>query len=473
MALPTSMVAHQPEDINYAYLLHLLSTPPCLPTSTTVRNHLLAAVTSRTDLFSASLDSLSVIDDPWKDFTTRYQPGAQLVVIGSPPVGVLKSGRGGSSSSSANNGHQAGIWGLGILVSSKFRDEADPTTCLRRPNMSIWLSTEMACSARGEDDPTTRGMVHFLFSQWLPVAYKRFIEAQRDHFALDASEVEREHLREVDIIIQAMDELQVDVLADEVCQARRDEDSLRGPSSNRPWIEWRSGAYDAFVLDPPPIVCPATPEEEAKQAGQRWQLERITTQTAKAVAEANKIPFPVSHTLRKPHLSLLARDATGPVGAAGAQKGSEEDVYPIEQAKGSLAGWVYTHEDMSLASLHVALPYRRRVEPADSTASSAAPPPAPLSLGRLLVTLLSPRIGLAQRRALTACGVDVAAIEAEATQGEGTWCPWPVTAHVDASDQGAVRFYEKLGCTRMAKHVWLGLKAPLRGAGDQASSRTG
>ena len=154
-------------------------------------------------------------------------------------------------------------------------------------------------------------------------------------------------------------------------------------------------------------------------------------------------------------------------GQGGGGGEEEESAYPTEQGKGRLAGWVYTHEDLSLASLHVALPYRRQVDPA---AAASSPP---LSLGRLLVSLLSPRVGLAQRRALAACGLDVRALEqaaaAAATASSPPYCPWPVTADVDASDAGSVRFYERLGCRRVARHCWLGVRAAL--AQQEASEK--
>lgn len=477
-----SIQCYQPDEINWQGLLHTLSLPPCLPTSIQVRNHILAGITSRPEILGEAGDAV-VVDDPWKDFTQRYQPGAQLVVLGEPPAEVLLQG--GNSSAQSD-----GLWGIALLVSSKFRNDADPATCLRRPNVSVWLSSESEYAARrlkrrqenpslraGEDDekevdPASRAMLGYMFRTWLPVAYTRFIEAQVGRFKLDAAMVRSEYLQEVDVIVQAIDATWLQVLLSEVydppTRAKRADGaaalSTAPPSrTERGRIDWHS-TFDTFVLTPPILPTAPTKEEEALQAGARWQLEEITPQTAQTVADANKIPFPVDHALRKPKLSLLARDRVGPVGADG--EGEEDNAYPAEQGKGRLAGWVYTHEDLSLASLHVALPYRRQVDAAPASAP-------PLSLGRLLVALLTPRVGLVQRRALATCGLDVSALEQEAmaasTASQSPWCPWPVTADVDASDAGSVRFYERLGCRRVARHCWLGVRAAL--AQQEASEK--
>lgn len=63
------------------------------------------------------------------------------------------------------------------------------------------------------------------------------------------------------------------------------------------------------------------------------------------------------------------------------------DEYPtsIEEGSGSPAAWAYAHDDLSLASLHVAEPYRRS------------------GLGKICVDIMGKKLIQAQKEALSKC----------------------------------------------------------------------
>lgn len=160
------------------------------------------------------------------------------------------------------------------------------------------------------------------------------------------------------------------------------------------------------------------------------------------VLASNKLAFPKSHLLRKPFLTRLIRDQQGPAAISGLSEPSaiqRNNEYASSQERGSAAGWVYTHEDLSLASLHVAPPYRRL-----SPRQEGVP-----SVGRLLIDIMAARIARHQRRALRDAGVDLETIDETA---------WPLTADVETENLASWQFYLRTDFVPVARHTWLGLR---------------
>jgi GNAT superfamily N-acetyltransferase len=67
-------------------------------------------------------------------------------------------------------------------------------------------------------------------------------------------------------------------------------------------------------------------------------------------------------------------------------EGKDSNEYPVVMQQGSPAAWAYAHDDLSLASLHVAEPYRRS------------------GLGKACVYLMGKKLMQAQKRALVQAG---------------------------------------------------------------------
>jgi GNAT superfamily N-acetyltransferase len=93
------------------------------------------------------------------------------------------------------------------------------------------------------------------------------------------------------------------------------------------------------------------------------------------VQSANSLRFPLWYIDQRKHISILIRD--------GPESNSSE--YPTSIKAGSPAAWAYAHDDLSLASLHVAEVYRRT------------------GLGRICVNLMGKKLIQAQKEALAKC----------------------------------------------------------------------
>lgn len=117
--------------------------------------------------------------------------------------------------------------------------------------------------------------------------------------------------------------------------------------------------------------------------------------------------------------------------------------YATDQAKGRAAGWVYTHEDLSLASLHVPPPYRRLTPRTEGVPS----------VGRLLMDVMSARISRHQERILRQVGLDLD-LDGDSLGPQAR----PVTADVEIDNAASWQFYLRTGFVPVARHTWLGLR---------------
>lgn len=97
------------------------------------------------------------------------------------------------------------------------------------------------------------------------------------------------------------------------------------------------------------------------------------------VQSSNSLTFPIWYINQRKHISVLIRDGED-------VEGGKSTSYPTSIQSGSPAAWAYAHDDLSLASLHVAEPYRR------------------LRLGKCCVDIMAKRLIDAQKQALKQAG---------------------------------------------------------------------
>lgn len=109
------------------------------------------------------------------------------------------------------------------------------------------------------------------------------------------------------------------------------------------------------------------------------------------VQEANSISFPLWYIHQRRHLSVLISD--------GNRSASHGAIYPKTMTTGSPAGWAIAHSNLSLGALHVAEPYRRCKQ------NGASDNDESISVGRLAVIVMGPKLIDAQRQALRHIGV--------------------------------------------------------------------
>jgi ribosomal protein S18 acetylase RimI-like enzyme len=97
------------------------------------------------------------------------------------------------------------------------------------------------------------------------------------------------------------------------------------------------------------------------------------------VQSSNSLTFPLWYIENRKHISILVHD------------GNNQEIrteYPNKVQPGSPVVWAYAHDDLSMASLHVAEPYRR------------------LGLGRYCVDLMAKKLIQATKKALLQAGCD-------------------------------------------------------------------
>lgn len=454
-----------PEDVHFGHLIRILSTPIYQPNGQCIRNHLLAGITARSD----PLQRLpSDGDDEWATLQ-NHQPGTQVAIFGHPPHGIFQE----NVKLDCSKPDAGDIWGIATLMSSKFRDTSDPTTFFRRPNVSIWLSSECESARRrlaaGGDAPdiakikveldaASRDLFRSIIVDWLPQAYSTFIAAQQSRVEVNAEELA--HLsHEVDVIVQALDATLRDALLALAADSQEAGTSLVK-------VDWHA-PYLAFGLDVNEGQSNDVAGSISSAEVRRWNVQPLAEDSVQTVIAANHLPFPRQHILRKPWLSVTLRDnqeVTNSGGNGGnkvqdlIQHNPDSDLHVTEQECGALAGWCYTHEDLSLASLYVVEAYRR------------LPPPG-VSVGRLIVQILSRKIAETLRQTLIRVGVDPDEFGHQDTS-EKNWCPWLVKADVDVNSEGAIKFYERVGFRRMAYQDWLGLKVSLPWKAEDTQEKT-
>ncbi|CAO1622457.1 unnamed protein product [Jaminaea pallidilutea] len=463
---------YESRDINLGALVRLLSKAPYLPNSQGVRNHLIVGLTSRLDPTEQRAE-----DGGPQEWNTLYnsQPGVQVVLFGDVPSEILMASSRASSSKTrsvtSSDRVTAPLWGIALVFPSKWRSDDDPPSFMRRPQVLLWMSSERALARvrlqhTGGDGPpapldeTSRSLVSFVFEGWLPGAYQRYIRSQGERLHLPDDVVEQ-HLQEVDVVVAALDEHFLRALLEIVPEAQEGRDSRQAR------IEWH-GTYGAFSLplDHSTAQRAQAIEKDLQQPSSRWSIEDVSPPAVDAILQSNKIPFPRSHVLRKPFLSVVVRDrlghseTTAASSAAGAADASPMDNrYALEQSRGSLAGWAYTHEDLSLASLHVPPAYRRLgAKGAGSTTEKTTH--SPPSVGRLIVEVLSDKVQAHLKQALARFGCDLEELSRHQSQGEAA-CAWHLRADTEVGPGSAEEFYKRMGFKRMANLTWSGLKMPI------------
>lgn len=124
--------------------------------------------------------------------------------------------------------------------------------------------------------------------------------------------------------------------------------------------------------------------------------------------------------------------------------------YPTSIGKGRPAGWAYSHDNLSLASLHVAQPYRRIKKNASCIGTRVSNQISELSVGKICVAAMAPKLIEAQRDALRMSGASDA--DSNGNLVESLASPYLSDTEMD---KGPARsFFEKLGLHGFAISTW-------------------
>lgn len=474
--------SHPPSSIDFPRLINILSRSPALPCSLHVRNTLLGALNGQEQ---SSAPSKYPIDHDWWKQLKEYQVGCQVAILGNPPQDVCNH--------TTSTGEQQGTWGIVILKPSVSRD--DPLSYIERCDLSIWINAESDHAYKQQSLLHEQGIedvfevsveesriMDWVLSDWVPKAYEQLVTDVQTHFGLSDVEIEQQRSSSggtMDTILFGMDPNVFAAVCNKIGDKTRNH-SKKG-------VEW-GVTYGTYQR-------PWYPEGSAEkstvrvidhlQAGQtdrsRWQLERLDERNVETVLSSNKLAFPKSHLLRKPFLTCLLRDGTGPSTDEDEPSAAVLNTYPSVQAKGAPAGWCYTHDDLGLASLHVATPYRRLQSAITSTSASPTVPAKVknqaqpeneeiviTSLGRTVVDIMSQYIATQERASLTALGLDLeelrsacsASLSAIAGHPRPSVCPWSIVADVALDDDsaGSRAFYRKIGFHEIGRRCWGGVK---------------
>ena len=283
-------------QLSFTALITELSQKPNLPTSIHVRNLLLSGLASREepDALIASLTRNKSESEKsevlWKQLAS-YQPAIQVAVFGDAPRKILCGGNDiqGNGASEEHVQQRAGAkpWAVAILKCSVFRQAGDVLSYLRRPDLSIWLSSEsyLAQGQLGREDKSTSNLdadslelFKSIVEDWLPGAYEQFQRELLEYFGIETQE-QRDNVRkecgaekEVNVLAFAMD----NNVSDALLQWSKEPES-------RVSIDWHAtyGTLQRYEKDS------GCDEEEAIGSAGRWALERLGEESVRVVSLLN------------------------------------------------------------------------------------------------------------------------------------------------------------------------------------------
>ncbi|CAO1625683.1 unnamed protein product [Sympodiomycopsis kandeliae] len=422
------------EAIDLTALVAELSKDSNLPSSIHVRNLLLSGFAHQ-EVADVEEDYSRCSSNAEYFLSTlrAYQPAVQIGIIGSPPSRVLRN-------RAVKEGKDL-PWAVTILKSSVFRTQGDLLSHIQRPDFSLWHSAEAKVASDESVDDESLNLFKHVIREWLPRAYERFQRQLFSRHGIAAESEEHSRLieklksnQEVNVLAFAMEESFSDALLNWV------KEGAEGVT-----VDWSATyatlqRYCANLSSSSESRCIDSQYEEGLLGeAQRWKLENLGSDSVQLVLSTNKLAFPQSHLLRKPFLTCLVRDQGDDSAASSNEAKVINNEYATTQSKGKAAGWVYTHEDLSLASLHVAPAYRRLTPKREGVPS----------VGRLLMEIMANRVARHQHRILRQAGVDADALSSKA---------WPVVADVEPDNEGSVAFYQRTGFVHVNRHTWLGLR---------------
>lgn len=371
------MKTFAPDELDFRGLIQELSLPSNLPTSAHLRNHLIAAYAAQAGPFDISKQ------DQWKTYRD-YRKGVQLAAIGNVPPCILRNKQQVQQENSSD------LWSVAIVFPTyapgwidQSKDVSKSAGIWDNMRLSIWLSSETSRSTSPvsvdnikEADSSELSMIDYIFHEFVPQSANKLSGLDQEKYIVD---------------LFAINEAWVKVL--------------------RKWTE--EGDAKVKLTRANPCMTFIKPEKQAL-AGvdlqSRWQVSTIeNSEDISLVSEAlgslhakdlldcadmihvlqvqssNSLTFPLWYIENRKHISVLVRDR-GEDGNSSSQISRSE--YPKQIQPGSSVAWAYAHDDLSLASLHVAECYRR------------------LGLGKYCVDVMAEKLIKAQKDALIRSGCD-------------------------------------------------------------------
>jgi GNAT superfamily N-acetyltransferase len=347
-----------PDELDYRGLIKELSSPPNYPTSAHIRNHLLAAYAAFTCPFDLSKQ------DQWKTYH-EYRKGVQLMAIGDVPSHVLLQ----QSSNKDDDGNVRNdldddngcLWSIVIVFPSHTpgwqeldKDVKKTTGIWHTKRLAIWLSSES--SSRRSTGPVSIDNIP------------------------SASRAEEEMLWFIfhDVIPQASLQLAMH-LGEEPGSQSQSELQLQSPNDaglvvdlfavNEAWVcllrKWTSAGDEQIKLTRA-NPCMTFVKEEAEALNDiadfppQYSVSTIESKEEMSLVQtSNSLTFPLWYVEQRKHISILVFDNDPPLPQTLDNTPPQPLSYPTKRQTGSPVAWAYAHDDLSLASLHVAEPYRR------------------------------------------------------------------------------------------------------------------
>lgn len=284
-------------------LIKELSQKPHLPTSIHVRNLLLSGLASRENASASDVADNAQTQCPsesqrsdalWEQLTS-YQPAIQVAVLGDAPRSIL-CGNARSTDAATGDGDGTRPWAVAILKSSVFRQKGDILSYLRRPDFSIWLSSEshlaeeqLARDNKATDnlDSESLELFKFVVGDWLPRAHEHFQRDLFDDFEEEEGEPKRDALRteagtdadgggsEVNVLAFAME----NNISDALLQWGKE------PGS-KVKVDWHAtyGTLQRYEKD----SSAKETEGEMVGSGGRWSLEKLGEESVRVVSQRDQ-----------------------------------------------------------------------------------------------------------------------------------------------------------------------------------------
>ncbi|UZJ55444.1 hypothetical protein CBS101457_004764 [Exobasidium rhododendri] len=358
------MKSYGRDELDYCALVRELSRSPNIPTSAHLRNHLIAAYAAQSRPIDISKQ------DQWKIYGD-YRKGVQLIAIGDVPSAIIK----GITGEAYDSEDLKGIWGIAVVFPTyapgwieQSKDAMKNAGIWDGMRLSIWLSSEsskndvVSMDSIRAADVEEEKVLDFIFHDFVSQAAQRLTEFNREKDEMGSDD------DQYVVNLFAINEMWVTVL--------------------RRWTH--KGDKYVTLTRANPCMTFIKPEEEAFEAcdyAPRWQVSSIESkEDIVLVQSSNSLAFPLWYIENRRHISILVRDGQE-------EEESSRSEYPTHIQAGSPAAWAYAHDDLSLASLHVAEPYRR------------------LGLGRVCVAYMAKKLIDAQKGSLLQAGCGYADVQ--------------------------------------------------------------
>lgn len=273
--------------LSFTALVSELSRHPNLPTSVHVRNLLLSGLASQekvSEEFEKNLRECSDSDAKSRvlwDQLRSYQPGIQVGIIGPAPAGIL----GNASSDSTSP------WGVAILKSPVFRTVGETASYLKRPDFSLWISTETSMAAQqqarpdkttGDLDAESLNVFKTIITQWLPLAHAELQREVFEHFHVTSREEQAAIRKEVGSDLNVLAFAMENNVSDALLRWAEEKDASVKVDWHATYGTLQRYQQDVDAGEDASVVH----ERERVMAGaaERWALERLGEESVEVVS---------------------------------------------------------------------------------------------------------------------------------------------------------------------------------------------